>query len=138
MKINRINDILSVSPQLMPGDMAAAAQAGFKTVINNRPDGEEPGQPATAEVKAAAEAAGMAFISIPFTAGMQTAEDVKAFAAALADSDQPILAYCRSGTRSTTVWAMAQVGRLSADEIIAAAAGAGYDLSPMRPILSQA
>ncbi|MFK7967461.1 MAG: TIGR01244 family sulfur transferase [Burkholderiaceae bacterium] len=137
MRINRVNDSLSVSPQLLPGEMAAVAEAGFKTVINNRPEGEEPGQPATAEVRAAAEAAGMTFVDIPFTAGMQTAEDVHAFAQALAGNDGPILAYCRSGTRSTTVWAMSQAGKLSADEIIASAAGAGYDLSPMRPMLSK-
>lgn len=137
MRINRLTDNISVSPQLLPAEMPAVAQAGFKTVINNRPDGEEPGQPAIADIKTAVQAAGMAFIDIPFTAGMQTAEDVQAFAKALAGSEGPILAYCRSGTRSTTVWAMSQAGQLSADEIITAAAGAGYDLSPMRPIFSQ-
>lgn len=135
MKINRINDHISVSPQIAPADVAELARAGFQTIINNRPDHESPDQPTRAAVRAAAEQAGLNFVDIPFAGGAQTAADIQAFAEAVAGQPGPILAYCRTGTRSATIWAMSQAGKMPADDIITAAAGAGYDLAPMRPML---
>lgn len=135
MKINRLNDSISVSPQISAEDVAQIAQAGFKTIINNRPDGEAAGQPLTEAIEAAASQAGLIFVDVPFTAGQQTPEDVRAFALALEAQPAPVLAYCRTGTRSTGIWAMSQAPVRAADEIIAAAAGAGYDIAPLRPLL---
>ena len=134
MKINRLNDQISVSPQIAAADVAEVARAGFKTIICNRPDNEAPDQPSIEQIRAATEQAGLTFVEIAFTGGRQTAADVQAFAQALEEQAAPVLAYCRTGTRSATIWAMAQAAKSSPDEIIAAAAG--YDLAPMRPVLA--
>ena len=135
MKINRLNDQISVSAQISPDDVAEIARAGFKTIINNRPEGEAADQPATAAIRAAAEQAGLVFVDLPFTSGQQTAQDVEAFAQALASEPAPVFAYCRSGMRSTSIWAMSQAPLQQSDALISTAAGAGYDISPMRPLL---
>jgi len=128
MELKKINDRVSVSPQISVEDIEAIKQAGFKTIINNRPDGEAPDQPASAEIKAAAEAAGLNFVEIPMGREGVSPEMITQTQAAFA-SDEPVLAYCRSGTRSTTLWALSQAGKQDAQEIIDAAAGAGYDIS---------
>lgn len=128
MELKKINDRVSVSPQISVEDIEAIKQAGFKTIINNRPDGEAPDQPASAEIKAAAEAAGLNFVEIPMGREGVSAEMITQTQAAFA-GDEPVLAYCRSGTRSTTLWALSQAGKQDAQEIIDAAAGAGYDIS---------
>ncbi|MGH1360551.1 MAG: TIGR01244 family sulfur transferase [Burkholderiaceae bacterium] len=135
MKINRLTDAISVSAQITPLDVSEVSQAGFKTIINNRPDGEAADQPETALIKAAAEQAGLVFVDLPFTAGQQTAQDVQAFAEALASQPGPVFAYCRSGMRSTSIWAMSQAPKLTSDALVATAAGAGYDIGPLRPLL---
>lgn len=126
----------SVAEQLQPVDFAAAAAAGFKTVINNRPEGEGADQPKEAEVRAAAEAAGLKFLSLPFS-GLPMPAIVAETATMLEGAPGPVLAYCRTGTRSITAWAMAQAlsGARSPDEIIALAAKAGYDLERARGAL---
>lgn len=135
MKINRITDRISVSEQITPDDVPAIAAAGFATVINNRPDGEAAGQPGCETIRAAVEKAGMRFVNIPFAAGHQSAQDLAAFDAALSASSGPVFAYCRSGTRSASIWAMTQAGKRPADDILAATSGAGYDLAALRPAL---
>ncbi len=116
------------SPQPSPEDMAAVAAAGVRRVINNRPDSEEPGQPASAEMESAARAAGLDYLWIP-VAGMPGPSQAAAVGAAL-DEDVPTLLFCRSGTRSTAVWAMARRARGDDPATLrAAAARAGYDLS---------
>ena len=129
---------VSVAGQLAPHDMPAAAAAGFTTVINNRPDNEEPGQPAGAAVAAAAAAAGLRYVAIPVDHRGIDAEQIAATAAALRDSGGPLLAFCRSGTRSATLWALAaaSLGE-DVDAVIAAAARGGYPLGGMRPALVQ-
>ncbi|MCE2820781.1 MAG: TIGR01244 family phosphatase, partial [Phenylobacterium sp.] len=102
-EFHRVTERLSVAPQLAPEDMAAAAAQGFKRVVCNRPDGEGPGQPTGAEMKAAAQAAGLEFVHIPF-AGMPDAATADAVFAAVSGAAGPVLAYCRSGTRSVTAW----------------------------------
>lgn len=136
--IRRVNEAFAVAPQLTLADMPTIAAAGYQTVIANRPDGEDAGQATLVEARDAAEAAGLAFISIPF-AGGPSMEKVEETMKALAGAKPPVLAYCRSGTRSITVWALSQAaaGKASPDDIIAQAAGAGYDLAPLRPALKQ-
>ncbi|SFS81989.1 TIGR01244 family sulfur transferase [Brevundimonas viscosa] len=116
------------SPQPSPDDMAAVAAAGVRRVINNRPDHEEPGQPTSVEMEAAARAAGMDYLWIPVR-GMPGPDQAAAVGEALADGT-PTLLFCRSGTRSTVAWALARRARGDdPDALRAAAAGAGYDLS---------
>ena len=125
-----------VAPQIFVEDVKAAADMGVKLVINNRPDGEEAGQPAGAEIETAAAAAGIAYLAIPVGAMGINENMLNAFAEAVAAAEGPVLAYCRSGTRSTVLRAVAgaKAGR-SIDEIIAEAANAGYDISGQRGLL---
>src|SRR5690606_15423782 len=132
-----INDRVSVSPQITPGDVPLIKAAGFTTIVNNRPDGEAPGQPTGDDIRAAAEAAGLAYRFIPLGRdGISTAL-VEATREALDGSAGPVLCYCRSGTRSTTLWALSQAGRRPAAEIIASAAAAGYDVSHLAGHLTE-
>lgn len=133
----RVTPEFSVSPQLALPDFAAAAAAGFTTIINNRPDGEAPGQLSSEEARAAAEAVGLTYRHIPVRGAPSMAAAAEMSAALEAARAGPVLAYCRSGTRSATVWAMAQAvsGARSVDEIMAQAAGAGYDLSGAKSAL---
>lgn len=134
--IRTLNDSISVAPQIAPDALAAIRAAGFVAVINNRPDGEEPGQPAGEAIRAAAEAAGLAYHAIPVThAGIGRAE-LDAITRALVDAGGPVLAFCRSGTRSCHLWALASAQAGRAPELIQRqAAGAGYDLAGLRPTL---
>jgi uncharacterized protein (TIGR01244 family) len=116
--------------QLTVGDIDEAAALGIRLIVNNRPDGEERGQPPSAEIEAAAYAAGLHYRHIPIAGGFPP-EEVEAMATALEEG--PVLAYCRSGTRSTFLWALARAARgARAEESVAAAAAAGYDLGPIR------
>lgn len=126
----------SAAPQIAVADVSDLAAAGYVMVICNRPDGEDAGQPAAADVQAAAEAAGLGFAWIPVSGGPGR-EQVDAMGAALEGAGAGrVLAYCRSGTRSATLWALAQATRgQDPDHLIAAAANGGYDLSMHRPTL---
>ncbi len=126
----RVTDSFYVTPQIQAADIPAAAAKGFTTLIANRPVGEDFGQMPLAASQAAAEAAGLAFVAIPVR-GPPSPEAVAQTAAAIAAAPGPILAYCRSGTRSVTLWAFATAGTgaMSTMDILAAAKGAGYDLS---------
>ena len=127
----------SVSPQISVEDVAAAAAAGFRTIVNNRPEGESADQAPGADIAAAAAAHGLAYRALPYTGGPPPPGVVSATAALLAETDGPVLAYCRTGTRSIMAWAMAQAleGAFTPDEIIAKAGEAGYDLNGMRGAL---
>lgn len=126
----RVTDDISVSPQIAVEDVEAAAAAGFRTIINNRPDGEEPGQLSGHEIEAAARAAGLAYFHVPVRGG-PTPEQVETVAKIAAESPGPILAFCRSGTRSIVTWSLGQAmtGARGRDELIALGRQAGYDLS---------
>jgi uncharacterized protein (TIGR01244 family) len=116
--------------QLTVADIGEAATAGIRLIVNNRPDGEEPGQPSSAQIEAAARAAGLDYRRIPVAGGFRP-EQIEAMARALEHG--PVLAFCRSGTRSTFLWALARAARgAPAEESVAAAAAAGYDLGPVR------
>ncbi|KVT86739.1 NAD(FAD)-dependent dehydrogenase [Burkholderia ubonensis] len=104
MNIRKLTDTLSVSPQITAADLPALSAAGFRAIVCNRPDGEGPDQPTVAEIRAAA-----------------------------APLDAPVLAYCRTGTRSATLWALSQAGLRPLDDIVATAAAAGYDLAGIAP-----
>lgn len=136
MDIRKINDSISVSPQIGLADIATLKELGFGGVICNRPDGEEPGQPEFAQIADAARAAGLSCVWVPITGGAASAQAVEDFAAALADMSAPVLAYCRSGTRSTILWALSQAGKAPAEEILAQARAAGYDMAPLAPQLA--
>ena len=137
LDLRQITDRVSVSPQIQPEDLAALKAAGFATVVNNRPDGESPDQPANAEIAAAAEAAGLRYEHIPLGREGVNADLVARTRDVLARSEGPVLCFCRSGTRSTTLWALSQAGAMRADEIIAAAGRAGYDVSHLAAHLSR-
>jgi uncharacterized protein (TIGR01244 family) len=120
---------LVATKQVGAGDVAAIAAAGIRLIVNNRPDGEEPGQPSSAEIEAAARAAGLDHRHIP-VAGRLARDQIEAMAEALEHG--PVLAFCRSGTRSTYLWALARAARGGDPEaLIAQAADAGYDLAPI-------
>ena len=108
MEYRQISDNYSVSGQILPEDIAAVKAAGFKSVICNRPDEEQPGQPSADSVKQAAEAAGLEFRYIPVISGQITEENVADQALALEDLQGPVFAYCRSGARCTNLYALIQ------------------------------
>jgi uncharacterized protein (TIGR01244 family) len=137
LELKRINDEVSVAPQISPDDMPALKAAGFTTVINNRPDGEAPDQPTSAEMQAAAEAAGLGYHFIPLGREGVSPEMIEQERTALEGSDGPVLCFCRSGTRSTTLWALTQAGKMPAQEIVAQAARAGYEMSHLLGYLSR-
>jgi uncharacterized protein (TIGR01244 family) len=126
----------AVAAQLSVEDVAHAAGEGFRVVVANRPDGEDPGQPTLAEVAAWAAQYGLRFVAQPFV-GPPPPTVVAATAELLDEGSGPVLAYCRSGRRSILAWAMAQAlrGVMSPGEIIRAAAGAGYDIEGAREAL---
>lgn len=137
-EIRTLDETISVAPQIDPADLAALAAQGFVAVINNRPEGEEAGQPEGDDVAAAAAAAGLAYTAIPVTHAGFSHPQLDAFAQAMAAADGPVLAFCRSGTRSTNLWALAMAKQGAApDELVAKAANAGYDLSGIRMMLDQ-
>lgn len=135
--VRKLDDDHWVAPQIRPEDVAQAAALGVKMIVNNRPDGEEPDQPEGAAIEAAARAAGLDYRHIPVAGGIAHAQ-VAAMAEALASPDGRVLAFCRSGTRSTFLWALARASHgADGEALIATAAAAGYDLSGLRPHLEK-
>lgn len=135
MDIRPLDETLSASPQIDPSDLSAIAARGFRSVISNRPDGEEAGQPEAADIRAAAEGAGLAFAHVPVVPGAISDGDIAAFQAAMADLPAPVFGFCRTGTRTTTLWALSKAGTTPADVLIERARSAGYDLAGLRPRL---
>lgn len=127
--VRAVEEGFAVAPQVQPDELEALA-ARFTTVINNRPDGEEPGQPLSAALELAAGAAGLNYHHIPVV-GRPTREQVRAMGDAVGGSTGPVLAFCRTGTRSVVSWAVGQAlaGR-PVEELTAAGKRAGYDLGP--------
>lgn len=129
MDLRHLTDTFSVAPQIAPGDVHAIAGAGFRAILCNRPDGEDPGQPDYDSIAGAARAEGLEVRWVPVISGQITLDTVAEFRAALAEMPAPLLAYCRSGTRCTMLWAMIQHGAMDDDEIVRRAAAAGYDVA---------
>jgi sulfide:quinone oxidoreductase len=132
IRLATLTPLLSVTSQLVEADVANAAARGFRSLINNRPDGEEQGQPSSAMIEAAARRAGLAYRHLPVTPGLIRDQDVEAMAAALLALPAPVLAFCRSGTRSATLWALTQAGALEPEAILRTCAAAGFALEPVR------
>jgi len=132
MTFRALDERILVSGQIGAEQVAEAATLGVAMIVNNRPDGEEPGQPTATEIEAAAKAAGIAYRHIP-VAGVFTPDQVEAMGEAMAARDGKLLAFCKSGTRSVFLWALAarQQGGDGA-AIMEKAARGGYDLSPLR------
>jgi len=137
MDIRKIDDTISVAPQISVEDVAEAARLGFKTLVANRPDHEEPGQPAMADIEAAAKANGLEWVYMPVESGNITDEDVDRFAPMIRHAAKPVLAFCRSGTRCTVLWALSAARANPAQEIFTKARNAGYDISGLAPRMAQ-
>jgi uncharacterized protein (TIGR01244 family) len=127
----RVTDDYSVAPQITVDDVREAADQGFKLIINNRPEGEEPDQTPGGEIEAAARAVGLDYVAIPVRGG-PTVEQAKAQRAAIEAAGGPVLAYCRSGNRCMHTWALGEtlMGERQRDELLRMGAALGYDLRP--------
>jgi sulfide:quinone oxidoreductase len=138
-KLTQIADGVFVAGQIAPEEVAGLAAQGIRTIINNRPDAEEPGQPSAAEVRHEAEQAGLGYTQIPVTTGSIGAAEVAAMDRAIRESAKPVLAHCRSGTRSYLLWAAGQVanGGAGAAEIVARGAAQGFDLSALPMLVAK-
>jgi sulfide:quinone oxidoreductase len=108
MNMTELSPTLSVRPQVLPDEVAELAAAGFRGIINNRPDGEAPDQPSSAELEVAAKRHGLAYWHIPVVPGQASEGQARAFAAALREADGPVVAFCRTGNRSTGLWKMVE------------------------------
>jgi uncharacterized protein (TIGR01244 family) len=136
MECFRVTEDYAVAPQIEPSDAGSIRGAGFTDVICNRPDEEVTSDLSADAISAALSAEGVHFHVNPVRHGALTESEVARQAEIIADAKGPVLAYCRSGTRSTIVWALGE-GELSPDEIVAAAGRAGYDIAQYRPYLSR-
>jgi sulfide:quinone oxidoreductase len=132
MNLKPLSPDLSVTPQIEIAEVADLAARGFKSIIGNRPEGEAPDQPDWSSLVVEAERHGMSARQIPVIPGQIGPDDVERFADALRDLPTPVVAFCRTGTRSATLWALANPDGLSVDERIAAASAQGYDLTQLR------
>jgi uncharacterized protein (TIGR01244 family) len=132
----KLTDDVYASPQIGLDEVAEAARLGFAVIVNNRPEDESPDQVPGTEIESAARAAGLGYVAIPVTHSGFSETQVTAMAAALENAKGPVLAYCRSGTRSTLLWSLAEASRgADADSLQASAAAAGYDLTPVRALI---
>lgn len=131
-QFRKVTENFWVSPQVAEEHVQAAADAGFRTLINNRPDGEEPGQPTAAQVGEWAKARGLAYVHLPFAGTIQR-QTVEGMGNAVAAGAKPVLAFCRSGMRSISLWAMAEAlaGRRVKEDLLERGEAAGYDLSKL-------
>jgi sulfide:quinone oxidoreductase len=138
MDIRKIENGLSVGAQINPQDVQELARLGFKSIICNRPDSEGPGQASFQEIEKAALSAGINAHHIPIVPGGIKSHDIRAFALAMNEMPSPVFAYCRTGTRSATLWSLsaASSGNEIA-EILQKTANAGYDLSALLPMLQE-
>lgn len=135
--MRRLDEQTYVAGQIRPEQMEAVKAAGVAMIVNNRPDEEEPGQPSAAELEAAARAAGLDYRHVPVGSGF-SANQVEAMTEALEAAQGAVLAFCRSGTRSTLLWALARSQQGDpADELMRKAAAAGYDLRPIAAFLQR-
>ena len=132
MKIVKLTDTVSVSEQIAPRDIEEIASAGFKVVVNNRPDGESAGQPTSEEISRAAQAAGLSYYYLPITAGNFPGPDVSIMASLLDNTDEPVLAFCRTGTRCTNLW-VATRPQEELESAVGHAQALGYDLAMSKP-----
>ncbi|RQS64942.1 TIGR01244 family phosphatase [Burkholderia sp. Bp8963] len=137
MNIRKLTGTLSVSPQITAASLPALRDAGIRSIVCNRPDGEGPDQPTVAEIRAAAAPLGIAVHYLPVDSGKVTDDQAAQFGTLVASLDGPALAYCRTGTRSATLWALSQAGLRPLNDIVATAGAAGYDLNALAQRIAQ-
>ena len=128
---------LAVDKQISVEDVELAKAQGFRSIINNRPDNEEPGQPSSADIAEAARRAGLAYVHIPVVPGQIEEAQIEAFDVALESLPQPILGFCRTGTRASMLWALCRCGTEGPDAVCDTSLKAGYDLSAIKPRLQE-
>ena len=124
-----LDHTFAIGAQPAPEQLEALARAGFRTILCNRPDGEDPGQPPLADMQRAAQAAGLEFGYLPTAVSRLTPQQLADFALLVNSLPGPVFAYCRTGRRSAAFWAHAQVGKMPRAEILAIVRSAGHDLS---------
>lgn len=135
MQARRLTDTVFVREQVSLAEVAVIGKAGYRTLVSLRPDGEAPNQPSAEKVAAAAGSAGMQFFYVPVTPGSISDEAVNALATVLAKSDQPVLLYCRRGSRAARTWALAEASRtggMNATEIAMTARSAGFPVDDIK------
>jgi uncharacterized protein (TIGR01244 family) len=131
-----LDESIMVAPQISMDAVAAAVDEGVTLIINNRPEGESDDQTDGPTIEAQARAAGLNYVAIPVTHAGFSQWQVEAMAAALEGANGKVLAYCRSGTRSTLLWALARASKGEHPDVLSAkAAQAGYDLTPIRTMI---
>jgi sulfide:quinone oxidoreductase len=136
MDLHKITDDLTVTGQIDPAEIPLLAAQGIRSIICNRPDGEVPGQPSFTVVEQAAAASGIKALYLPVVSNAIDEEDIASFGKALEELPKPVLAYCRSGTRSAVLWSLSEAaGKRPVQDILSKAAQAGYDLSGLAPRL---
>ncbi|WP_057882018.1 TIGR01244 family sulfur transferase [Tsuneonella troitsensis] len=132
----KLSDTMFASPQIGLDDVATARDLGIALIVNNRPEGESPDQVPGEEIEAAARDLGIAYLAIPITHAGFSHPQVSALVEAMQSADGPVLGYCRSGTRSTLLWALARASMGEDPAALAdAAANAGYDVAAIRPAM---
>lgn len=137
MNMKKLSSRFFVAGQITISDLGAASAQGIKTIINNRPDNEVQGQPESADLQRAAKDMGMHYVNLPVVAGSITDQNIDDLEDGLREVRAPILAFCRTGTRSASLWALSEARTLSVDAVLAAANEAGYDLTAMRDRLAR-
>ncbi|MDX1455990.1 MAG: TIGR01244 family sulfur transferase [Marinobacter sp.] len=137
MDIRKIDETIAVSPQIQPEDVSMIAELGYRTLIANRPDQEEFGQPLMSDIEAAAREHGLNWIYQPVESGNIHDSDVAHFKQLMDEAEKPVFAFCRSGTRCCVLWAISHAKETPADALIIKARNAGYDLSALKPRLQQ-
>jgi uncharacterized protein (TIGR01244 family) len=136
--VHPLTEAISISEQLIPGQLAELRERGFATIIDLRPDGEAAGQPDAAHMHEAARSNRMAFAYVPVPHGEIPASAVAALGKALAESPQPVLLYCRSGKRAARTWGLAEAARAGgadAEAILAAVKASGQSADDLRPLI---
>lgn len=138
MKLIQINPHLSISDQIILEDINKLAQLGVKTIICNRPDGEEPNQLSASQIKLTAEKTGIKFVDIPVSGRVIPESSLKEFIEVLKSTDQKVHAYCRTGMRSSIFWGLSRVQQKSVNQVLSEAHSLGFDLSPITEQLERA
>ena len=135
MKAQQLSDTFFVSAQITPDDIPQIVEQGFRVVINNRPDGEEVGQPANADIEKAAKDAGLSYYFIPASGRMMSQDVQQKFMSTLVGKEEKIFAFCRTGTRCSILWALSEVQKHPVDKVISSASCFGADLSGLTELL---
>jgi len=135
-QFKKLSDDVSVCMQLFPEQIDFIKQSGFKTIINNRPDMEKPGQPFAGDIEKLAREAGLNYIHLPMNPGQITPELLASMAEAFINSEGPVIAHCATGMRSTILWCFVNVKKMGVEGVMSAATAAGMDIEKVRPALT--